>query len=264
MPNEPPIVTADRLSLSVSAILLSVAGASWVATYYLGGTGPTGTGTVGVASMVSSLLPASVALFELIWVVGMVAMMFPAMVPIVVFYNRMVAEDEPDPRLAKTVGTSLFLLGYVGVYAALGALAYLAVYVALWLAGTSAASASLVYLGPSLVLILAGAYQLSPMKLTALTHCVSPLTFFTVHLRRGLSGSLRMGITHGFYCVSCCWTFMLVMLAVGAMSLPYMAALAGVIGLEKVVVRGAAWFERAVAVGFIGAGGLILLLPMLG
>jgi predicted metal-binding membrane protein len=54
---------------------------------------------------------------------------------------------------------------------------------------------------------------------------------------------------------------MLVMLAVGAMSIPVMAALAGVIAVEKVVVRGAAWFNGLIAAAFIGLGVAVLIFP---
>jgi len=56
---------------------------------------------------------------------------------------------------------------------------------------------------------------------------------------------------------------MLVMLVVGAMSLPVMAILAGVIALEKVIVRGSVWFGRIVGLGFVAAGILVLLFPSL-
>ncbi len=70
-----------------------------------------------------------------------------------------------------------------------------------------------------------------------------------------------MGFRHGIYCVGCCWAFMLVMLAVGAMSIPVMAVLAGVIALEKVIVRGAVWFNGLVAGSFIGLGVLAIIFP---
>lgn len=246
----------------MTAFLISLAAVSWALTYYLMPMMASAEmGMMGVSSIVSSLSPTSVGLFELIWTVGMVAMMFPAIIPVVVFYNRMATQVEPNPSLAKGVGTPLFLLGYLGTYASLGLLAYLAVYAAFDLMAAIPVLASVAFLAPSLVLILAGAYQLSPMKLRALSYCVSPLAFFAVHLHKGLSGSFRMGVSHGVYCVRCCWAFMLVMLAVGAMSLPFMTALAAIIAFEKVIVRGALWFDRAVAIGFIASGGLVLLLP---
>jgi len=56
---------------------------------------------------------------------------------------------------------------------------------------------------------------------------------------------------------------MIVMLAVGAMRIPVMAALTGVIAFEKVLVRGSVWFTRAVAVGFVALGILVGLFPSL-
>jgi len=54
---------------------------------------------------------------------------------------------------------------------------------------------------------------------------------------------------------------MLVMLVVAAMSIPFMAILAGVITLEKVIIRGANWFIWAIAGGFIIVGLLALFIP---
>ncbi len=72
-----------------------------------------------------------------------------------------------------------------------------------------------------------------------------------------------MGLSHGAYCVGCCWAFMLVMLAVGLMSIPVMAALAGVIAIEKVIVKGSVWFNGLVGAGFIVLGVLVGFFPRL-
>lgn len=54
--------------------------------------------------------------------------------------------------------------------------------------GAAALPAALAVAGvaPALVLVLAGLYQLSPLKSTCLSHCVSPLGFFATHSLRGL------------------------------------------------------------------------------
>jgi predicted metal-binding membrane protein len=70
-----------------------------------------------------------------------------------------------------------------------------------------------------------------------------------------------MGLSHGKYCVGCCWAYMLVMAVVAVMSLPFMLILAAVIALEKVIIRGAAWFTRAIAAGFIVLGVASLFVP---
>jgi predicted metal-binding membrane protein len=184
------------------------------------------------------------------------------MIPIVLFYNKVATKQEPNPALARTVGTPLFLSGYLITYAVLGAVAYFAVFEALNLSmGIPQSLSILAVLAPSAVLIAAGVYQFTPLKSRCLSHCVSPLGFFVVHHSSGLFGSIRMGFRHGIYCVGCCWAFMLVMLAVGAMSIPVMAGLAGVIALEKVVARGATWFNRLVAGSFIGLGVLAIIFP---
>jgi predicted metal-binding membrane protein len=262
-PDKPtPIFVADRLAITIATILLVAAAISWVASYYLmplmGASDMMG---MGVAAIVSSLSITSVGIFEFIWVVGMAAMMFPAMLPMVLFYNRIVTKTESNQRAVQIAGTPIFLLGYLATYAGLGIAAYIAVFVALGLTSSVPALSTLAIVGPGLVLIVAGLYQLTPLKVRCLSQCVSPMGFFAVHARNGLSGAVRMGISHGTYCVGCCWAYMLVMLAVAAMSIPFMAVLAGVIALEKVLVRGAAWFTRAVAGAFLLLGVAVLLFP---
>jgi len=265
-PTPVPILTGERLGIMVATLLVGVAAVSWAATYYLMPVmmmgDPATSGMAGVASIISSSLsPVPVGFFVSVWVVGMVAMMFPAMIPVMTFYNKVATRVEPDPAVAKFFGTPLFLLGYLAAYAGLGLLAYLAISVALSFAPLFPFSALLATVVPGSLLILAGAYQFSPLKSTCLSHCVSPVGFFAVHSRRGLTGSVKMGLSHGKYCVGCCWAYMLVMLAVAAMSLPFMAILAGTIALEKVVVRGAAWFTRFIGVGFVLIGVWVFFFP---
>jgi predicted metal-binding membrane protein len=209
---------------------------------------------MGVAATATSLSLTSVIIFEIVWVVGMAAMMFPAMLPVTLFYNKIVAKTESNHRSAQIVGTPLFLSGYLAMYAGLGLAAYVAVFVGLSLASSAPVISTLPFLAPGLVLILAGTYQLTPWKARSLSHCVSPVDFFVLHSESGLPGAVRMGIRHGTYCVACCWAYMLVMLVVAAMSIPTMAILAGVIAIEKVLVRGARWYTRAVAGAFLLLG----------
>jgi predicted metal-binding membrane protein len=188
--------------------------------------------------------------------------MFPAMIPIVLLYNKVATKQERNPFLARLFGTPLFLSGYLITYAILGIGAYFAIYAALNLSMSLPPSLVLIsVLAPSAVLITTGIYQFTPLKSRCLSQCVSPIGFFAAHYSSGLTGSLRMGFRHGVYCVGCCWAFMLVMLAVGAMSIPIMAALAAVIALEKVIVRGAVWFNLLIAGCFIGLGVLVFFFP---
>jgi predicted metal-binding membrane protein len=258
-----PIFVPDRLAIAVSLALLTLAAVSWVAAYYLMPLMASGPGMMssGVAGIVSSLSFASVGFFEIVWVIGMSAMMFPAMIPMVLFYDRVKTKLETNPLFAKVAGTPIFLAGYLVMYALLGIGAYLAIYAAIALSSTFPILSALSIIAPSAILITAGIYQFSSLKSRCLSQCVSPLGFFATHSRRGLLGAFRMGLSHGRYCVGCCWAYMLVMLAVGAMSIPVMAALAGVIALEKVMMRGSVWLSRGVALGFMLLGIIVGLFP---
>jgi predicted metal-binding membrane protein len=261
-----PLFVPDKLAVSVSFFLLSAAAISWLVSYYLmpvmmGGSSSSMMAATGVAAIVSSLSVSSVGVFEIVWIIGMAAMMFPAMIPMVLFYDKVKTRLETNPLLAKIAGTPIFLAGYLATYALLGVGAYLAVYAAIALSSTAPIPSALSILAPSAILIATGIYQLSSLKSRCLSKCISPFGFFAIHSSRGLLGAFRMGFSHGKYCVGCCWAFMLVMLAVGAMSIPVMAALSGIIALEKVVVRGSAWFTRTVALGFILLGILVVFFP---
>ncbi len=47
-----------------------------------------------------------------------------------------------------------------------------------------------------------------------------------------------MGVEHGVYCVGCCWGLMVVLFALGVMSVTWMAIVAGVIFAQKVLPFG--------------------------
>jgi predicted metal-binding membrane protein len=84
------------------------------------------------------------------------------------------------------------------------------------------------------ILFTAGAFQFAPIKRACLMHCRNPLTYFLTRWRDGPSGGFRMGFNHGLFCVACCWALMATTLAVGVMSLWWMAALAVVTFAEQV------------------------------
>ena len=106
------------------------------------------------------------------------------------------------------------------------------------------------------ILFTAGAFQFAPLKRACLMHCRNPLTYFLTRWRDGASGGFRMGFGHGLFCVACCWALMATTLAVGVMSLWWMAALAVVTFAEQV----SPWGDRVrVVVGAaLVASGLII------
>ena len=62
-----------------------------------------------------------------------------------------------------------------------------------------------------------------------------------------------MGLTHGAYCLGCCWLLMALLFAGGVMNLVWIAGLAIIVGLEKIAPWGAR-FSQSLAGLMIGGG----------
>ena len=96
------------------------------------------------------------------------------------------------------------------------------------------------------MLVVAGLYQLTPLKRVCLRHCRSPLGFLMTTGGTGGSGRCGWASSTGRYCLGCCWALFAVLVAAGVMSLAWMLLLTLVVFAEKVFPHG----ERtAVAVG---------------
>lgn len=172
----------------------------------------------------------SLAAFLALWVVMMMAMMFPSVAPMVVMWIRSVSAR--PTRSARVTGVAGFLCGYLVAWAAFGLLVYVALIAADRLVDASPLTVK--WTGAA-VFLLAGIYQLTPLKQTCLRHCRSPIgSLFHYASFKGPARDLRVGMHHGFYCVGCCWGLMIVLVAVGAMNIAVMAALAAVILIEKI------------------------------
>jgi len=109
--------------------------------------------------------------------------------------------------------------------------------------GASSTIARLLPYGVALALLAAGIYQFTPLKSRCLTVCQSPLGFLMGHWRPGAVGTLRMALDHSLYCLGCCAGLMVVLVAAGAMSLPWALLIAaedrliwGAIGLVALLL----------------------------
>ena len=120
------------------------------------------------------------------------------------------------------------------VFSALAALAQ----GALHNAGMLAAGERVAPVLASGLFMVAGAWQLTPLKQSCLYRCRSPMDFLVTHWRDGSAGAFAMGVRHGALCLGCCWALMLVLFAAGIMNLVWVAILAGWVLLEKVVPGG--------------------------
>jgi predicted metal-binding membrane protein len=109
-------------------------------------------------------------------------------------------------------------------------------------------------------LLIAAAYELTPLKDVCLGKCRTPLGFLLGNWREGLSGAVNMGVRHGAWCVGCCWALMASLFALGVMSIVWMAVVAGLIAFEKLIPsRRAATYGTAAVLIVVGA--LMLFAP---
>ena len=198
---------------------------------------------------------AHAVMFISMWTLMMTAMMLPSVMPTVLLHRRLIMSrvERRSPR----AGSHLLLLaGYFSVWATFGLLAYAV--------GMSVSVAAMHYIAVSLLvpaatgvtLIVAGVYQVTPLKRVCLRHCRSPLQFFSQHQIRRASDSWVFGLHHGTYCAGCCWGLMAIQLVLGVMSLPLMMLVAVVILVEKQWRHGEAFASAAGAAAI--AGGILL------
>ncbi|MBA2383650.1 MAG: DUF2182 domain-containing protein [Actinobacteria bacterium] len=193
-----------------------------------------------------------------VWVTMMAAMMLPSVAPMVLLFARVSRQRALHRRAS--VPTWIFVLGYLAVWTAFGLVAY-GVYglVAALEGGFLAWDRAGPYMAGGAVAC-AGLYQLTPLKSICLRHCRGPLHFMLHGWREGRTGALRMGATHGAFCVGCCWGLMLALFALGVMSVFWMAAVAAVVFVEKVVPAGER-VSRLAAVALVALGLLIAVAP---
>jgi predicted metal-binding membrane protein len=183
-------------------------------------------------------------LFLAMWVAMMVAMMFPAAAPMVLMYGRM--------RRSDPLSVSLFTGAYIALWFAFGAAAYLLSAAVESAAERSEWVASNWGRAGGLLLVLAGVYQLSPLKEICLRQCRTPLSFVMTRWRDGRSGAVRMGLTHGLYCMGCCWMLFVILIPLGVMNVAAMVAVAAVVFAEKVL-------PRARVVSVVAAAALVVI-----
>jgi predicted metal-binding membrane protein len=216
-------------------------------------------------------------------------MMFPAISPMVLLYNRLIKSDN-DTGSGSSIGKDevssslvveeknnndhntphsstfsylLKMMLFVGCYLAVWALTGIVLLLA-WsvplntfvVMGIERKQLDIIY---GVLLIIAGAYQFSPLKTTCIGYCESPLSFFMRRWRSGTIGAVKMGTYHGLYCLGCCWPYFLLMVSLGWMNLLWMGLFACVIFGEKIWSRGV-WVARIAGIGLMTLGLIAIIL----
>ncbi len=204
----------------------------------------------GLAGAICSFLPQGEVMVPLLlyaggWLLMSAAMMLPTTLPLLEVFRRLTAE-RADARALLV----LVIVGYLLAWAGFGIVAHL---LDIGVNGAVRQSTWLTFNGWALgaaVLALAGAFQFSALKHHCLTRCRAPFSFVVSHWH-GVAPrkeALWLGISHGIFCVGCCWALMLLMFVVGTGSVGWMLALGAVMALEK-NLRGNGWLTRNLGAG---------------
>jgi predicted metal-binding membrane protein len=251
-----------------------------------------------MSTMMMFYNPVAISLFTVIWTAGMAAMMFPAITPMILLYDRMIKTSDTNSnnesslqrkgkvkaslvvgsdkekqerrkkkRLLSSVSFwspySLKMVLFIGSYLAVWALTGIVILIGWsipmnYFFSMENSSVELVVVF-GLLLVISGLYQFSPLKTKCLGYCESPLSFFMRRWRSGTLGAVKMGTFHGLYCLGCCWPYFLLMVALGWMNILWMALFAAIIFGEKIWIRGGRWIARSAGIGFMVLGVLALL-----
>lgn len=265
----PDLLRRERMIIGFA--LAAVVGLAWAYTIWLSiimAPSPTGAQPMDMnmpmAGMASPMLgkwtPLDFAFMASMWTAMMVGMMTPSVTPMILLYSRV--GDHAISRGKDFAPPAWFAGGYLLAWTAFALLATAAQWSLESAALLSPAMAtSSRYLG-GIVLLGAGLYQWSPLKNACLGQCRAPLTFIQQHggFSRHASGSLRLGLLHGAYCVGCCWALMLLLFVGGVMNLLWVAGLMGLVLLEKLfpVDR---WIPRITGAALVAAGIWLLTSP---
>jgi predicted metal-binding membrane protein len=254
--------------LIVGLCLALVCGLAWL--YVVGGAG-TGMSTIAMSTwQFPPPRPATQATGEwdaaywltmlVMWWVMMIAMMIPSAAPMILLYARVFRQAQARGQFSTALApTGSFAAGYLACWLGFSALAT-ALQFALERAGLVHGAwmwSTNRWLTAGL-LIVAGLFQMTPLKGVCLAQCRSPATFLAQHWHSGHGGAFRLGVSHGAYCLGCCWALMLLLFAAGIMNLVWIAGLAILVLIERLAPFGARMAPLTAAL--LAAGGLYALL----
>jgi predicted metal-binding membrane protein len=234
----------------ILAVLLVLSFAAWL--LLLGQSPMSGTNTMGLTMGMGATL------FLAIWIVMMVAMMFPTAAPMILMFVQVQASkrDRGQPFVRAWAFVSAYLL----IWALFGVVAYIAALKVEELAQQSAWVADNAARLGGAILVLTGLYQFSPLKRVCLSKCRTPLDFLLGSWRDGYTGAFRMGFEHGIYCLGCCWLLFVILFPLGIMNVAAMAVITALVFVEKVLPVG--WsIARIAALILIAYGLLAIFVP---
>jgi predicted metal-binding membrane protein len=238
----------------ILGLLLALAAAAWAALVWHSADADMD------ITMASSTMGLRAPLFLTIWVIMMVAMMFPTAAPMILTFHKVQAGKRQ--RGDAFVSTWVFVAAYILVWTLAGVAAYAGALAAEAIAARAALSSGTAARIGGTVLVAAGIYQLTPLKDLCLSKCRTPISFIMMSWRDGAAGALRMGLLHGAYCLGCCWLLFVILFPLGIMNIAAMVIITLVIFAEKTLPWGRL-APRAAAVALVLYGAVVITTPEL-
>ena len=214
----------------ILALLIVVAAAAWIVLVWQW------IGMDADMRMYSPTMGMKAPLFLAVWMIMMIAMMFPTAAPMVLTFHRVQAGKRG--RGEPFVSTGFFVAAYMLLWGAMGALAFAGAAGGELIAAHAGMSAATAARIGGALLLMAGAYQLSPLKDLCLAKCRTPIGFILTSWRDGQWGAVRMGLEHGLFCLGCCWLLFLALFPLGIMNIAAMAVVTLLIFAEKTLPSG--------------------------
>ncbi len=230
----------------ILALLLILAAASWVILIWQSRTA-NGMG-MGMGA----------ALFLAIWVVMMIAMMFPTVAPMILVFARVQRDRGSFGRAF--MSTCVFVGAYLLIWTLFGGLSYLGALAASGLAQQIPWIIMNAARFGGGILVLAGLYQFTPLKRVCLAKCRTPQDFILHFWREGYPGSFRMGLSHGIYCLGGNWLLFVLLFPLGMMNIAALVLLTALIFAEKRFPLGLR-IAQCVAPALILYGTLVIVVP---
>ena len=225
----------ERLALAIVLIGIPAACWSWVVAM---GVDMYGSMTGASAWMMTAVWNGQrLLLLWAMWAAMMAGMMLPSATPLLLLYGGAARRRASGVR--RTAPIYALAAGYLLVWAAfsVGATLLQRLLANAWLM-TPMMEPATPLLGAT-VLAIAGIFQLTPLKRACLSACRSPWSFLMQRWRPGTGGAFRIGVSHGTYCLGCCWALMLILFAGGVMNLAVVVGLTLWVLIEKLTPFGA-------------------------
>jgi predicted metal-binding membrane protein len=247
--------TSEKTFLGVSALLF--AASAWVTIAWcasmlaMGGMPMPGGWTMSMTwmPMPGKTWPGATASFLGMWMVMMVAMMLPSLVPMLWRYRQAVG-GAGEARLGWL--TALVSAGYFFVWTAIGMVAFPLGVALAAMEMRQPALARAAPIAAGVVVLIAGALQFTAWKAHHLA-CCRPTPGHGSAVAGNAGTAWRHGLRLGLHCSQCCAGLIAMLLVLGVMDLRAMAVVAAAITVERLAPAGER-VARAIGAVVIAAG----------